>query len=529
MPLSIDFLANVSRFLKGTGDAESALEDVGGALDDLASDAQRQASQTGDHIGSGIQDGTDDAERSVAGLGEKIDALGSADGADKAGDAIASGVDDGTDKAESSVDSLRSKFAELANASKSNSDSVGADLSHSVKKGSEEAEEGVKTAKENIGSNLKEVAASFDGTWSGVAGGAQGLIAEIAEGFGPAGLLAGAIAAGGIGLITSGMEDAEEKTEEAKQKVADLTGELLEAGSSGRRSLDQIQDKLKDLATTTDGQSLTTIWKDAKDAGLDYRGVVGAIVSGNAGDLGKEYDAVKKVTDGYYSELSAYSAGANGQQTALGNLTNKKLDASKRIQDSLRAEQKVAEDAEKAEAAAAAAGLTDYALKKGAIDQIHDAYADAAGEVDKYVDKESGLFDVTAYLKAMHRREEALRDYQETLATSKLSPEAKAYIESQGEEQAALMLAGYKSATDDQREDLNKVWRAAGRENANSYTDALGNISNYDVKPPKLLDPDSEYYKRKIREAQREAQQYLDDHPLRAGAIAYTSYGKPLY
>ena len=39
-PISIDFLSNVSPFLRGTDDVEAALDDVGKSLDDVAKDGK---------------------------------------------------------------------------------------------------------------------------------------------------------------------------------------------------------------------------------------------------------------------------------------------------------------------------------------------------------------------------------------------------------------------------------------------------------------------------------------------------------
>lgn len=523
MAISIDFLSNVSGFLRGTRDVEGALDDVAGTLDDLVPGARRAGDSSGRELASGLTSGGADAERALGDVQGAIDDLS---GKTEAGDQLGAEVKGGGSDAEQAVDSLEAKFRDLASASRSESTKVGSDLSHSVKKGTEEADEGVRTLKENTGSNLKEVAASFDGTWQGVAGGAQGLVAEIAEGFGPAGLIAGAVAAGGLGLIITAIEGGEQKTEEFKGKVAELATQFIETKGDAKRSLQGIEDAITDLATTQDGLNLAEIYKLAKDAGADYRDIVLAIGSGSPKEIARVIGEVQNLKDQH--DIAATAASYHGDKEYAANLQAAK--SARDLGSKLTDLKGIADDAAKAQELAAKAGLTDFALKRKAVEQVHDAYADAAGEVDDYVDKESGLFDVSKYIKAMNKRADALRDYQETLQKSSLSPEARDYIESQGEEQAATLMAGYKRATPDQRDELNQIWTTSGRQSASSYAEALGDdLAGRRIKPPRLLGPDTSAYKAAVQEAREEAQEYLRKHPLQAGAVAYTGYGKPLY
>ena len=111
--------------------------------------------------------------------------------------------------------------------------------------------------------------------------------------------------------------------------------------------------------------------------------------------------------------------------------------------------------------------------KAGLISQIDSAYDEAAGSVSDFVDKESGVFDVTAYIASMQAREQALKDYQSTLAGSGLSSEARTFLNSQGEEAAAQLLAGYKAAGPDQKKELARIWSEAGETSSGEYTTEL--------------------------------------------------------
>jgi hypothetical protein len=524
--VSIDFLANVSKFLRGTDDAQGALDDVASSLDDLAADARSKGDDTGSNLADGIDDGVRRSTSRLDDVGAALDEQAKTTAGQTIGDELRDGVSDGTAKAESAIDGVEGKFRELARAAERDGGSTGTALSSSVKHGTHEAEEGVRTMKENTASNLKEVAASFDGTFEGAAGGAQGLIAEIAEGFGPVGLIAGAVAAGGLGLILTGIGKAQEKTDEYKQDVSDLATELIDTGRKGGRSLGDIGKAIEDLATTQDGTNLVDIWKDAQLAGTDYKDAVIAIASSNPEQIDKVIAKLDKLTDAHDDNSFHVAGYASATDVAAGKVS----DANARLRDKLKETADKARDAEKAQELAAKAGLTDFAIKQGAVDQLKDAFKEAAGGVDDYLDKESGIFNVDKYLRAMEKRQHALQEYAKTLEESDLSPEAKAYIESLGEEQAAALMAGYKGTTKANQHELDSIWTTAGRKSADSYGDALGgSLGDRTVNGPHVRAPSTYDYEQAVKDARARAQQYLRDHPLQAGAVAYDTHGKPIY
>jgi tetratricopeptide (TPR) repeat protein len=283
-----------------------------------------------------------------------------------------------------------------------------------------------------------------------------------------------------------------------------------------------IGDAIKDLATAQDGTNLTDIWKDAQLAGADYKDVVLGIASSNPreidkvikklGELDKAHDAPKATVAGY---ASLANQKADEVRDANGRLIEKLKDVAEK-----------SKDAGKAQELAAKAGLTDFALKQGAIDQVAGAWRDAAGDVDDYIDKESGLFDTGKYIKAMERRQKALEDYAETLEKSDISPEAKAYIESLGEDQAAALMSGYKHTTKANQEKLDEIWTAAGNKSADSYGDALGSsLGDRTVRGPRVKVPALD-----IPSIITDAQNYLDNRPLffRTRVAAPSSIAKPV-
>ena len=106
--------------------------------------------------------------------------------------------------------------------------------------------------------------------------------------------------------------------------------------------------------------------------------------------------------------------------------------------------------------------------KADALSQINDAYDQVVGSVTDYVNAETGILDVEAYLSAIEQRRVALVDYQKNLATANLTPEQKAALNDLGIEAASVFLEAYTSpdTTDDQKRRL-----------AASLTEAAGEAS----------------------------------------------------
>lgn len=165
--ISINFLADVRDFLKGTKNVEDELDDVADSLDDVAKEG-----------------------------------------------------DQATEKLEDS-------FKELAKAAKKSGDDVGDGLKQGFKK----AEDGAQNFKEEANSTAKESAASFDGSAESIIGSFQEIAANAFEGFGPAGAIAGLALAAGIGIATAEFQKSEEAAKLAKERVAELGTAFIESGA----------------------------------------------------------------------------------------------------------------------------------------------------------------------------------------------------------------------------------------------------------------------------------------------------------
>lgn len=187
MPIKIDFVSNVSRFVRGTKDAEKALDDVADSLDDM------------------VKDG-DTAERQ-----------------------------------------LERNFSEIADAAKKADkqiDNIGDDSRKSFGKASGATSE----FKDEAKSNFSEVTSSFDGSMSSIQDLAQGTLGGLAATDLPGVGIAAGIAAAGIGLIASGLQAAEDKRLELEERANDLAQAYIEAGGSVLDSL-TVADRATDILT----------------------------------------------------------------------------------------------------------------------------------------------------------------------------------------------------------------------------------------------------------------------------------------
>lgn len=451
--INIDILANTRDFQRGTKDVERALDDVADALDDVAADTQRSAERAGDALSSGIEDGARDASRAT----------------ERLGDDIGDNVQDGTRDASRATERLERDFRSLASTASRETSGIGDGIGTNVREGTDDAREGIREVGDEAAGTAKETAASFDGSAESITGAFQEIAANAFAGFGPAGLAAGLLAAAGIGLVMAKIEEGKEGSEAYKEKVAQLGDELIETGGAGETSLGYVVDKLKELATTTDEgvDSLSDLRKETREAGRDYKDIAQAY-AGSTDALGK---LVKKEEE-HLEQLEAESQATDQSVTGAYQAAIKKATAQQSIVDKLKEAQTAAKAAEDQEAAYLASGAAEMETKAALIEGLNEAYDEAAGGAEDFINTESGIFDVQGFIDAMATREQSLRDYQETLATAALTPEAKAFISSQGVDSAATFMAGYKTATPAQQAELNRIWTEAGKTSSGSFSGA---------------------------------------------------------
>jgi hypothetical protein len=122
---------------------------------------------------------------------------------------------------------------------KDDSKDAGKAVGKHIKDGADKAGEGFDELKDESKSTAKEAAASF-GSIEDAADALQEVAANAFSGFGPAGMAAGIVAAAGIGLAISALQDNADKINENKEKILGLAQTIKDNGGVFRES-DYIQ------------------------------------------------------------------------------------------------------------------------------------------------------------------------------------------------------------------------------------------------------------------------------------------------
>lgn len=227
-----------------------------------------------DGIKRGVVKPTEDAEKALKKLGD-TDA-----GSDAARD---------IDKLEDALKDAQRESKKLGDAG----DRAGDDIT----KGMRRAEEGVEDFKQEAQQSIKETAASFSDITD-----ATDLLQEVAAnafaGFGPAGMVAGAAAAIGIGAAASGFEAVGEAEQESRERAAEWAQAYVEAGS---RILNSALTVAKQQDIATDPERYKTATDNAKAWGVDVSTAIAAM-AGETWALNAAQDSLatmsQKVADG---------------------------------------------------------------------------------------------------------------------------------------------------------------------------------------------------------------------------------------
>lgn len=395
--ISINFLADVRDFLKGTKNVEDGLDDVADSLDDVAKEGEQATEK--------LEDG----------------------------------------------------FRELAKAAKKSGDDVG----DGFKQGFKKAEDGAQKFKEEANSTAKESAASFDGSAESIVDAFQEIAANAFEGFGAAGAVAGLALAAGIGIATAEFQKSEEAAKAAKERVADLGNAFIESGADVAQ-VEAFKEALKGIVTNADDAAVKV--DDLRKLTKKYGEAVPSVAEFATAYAGNA-DAIELVTEKLEAAIEAEKEKEFRTREGA-NASAKKQDAYQGEIDKLEKIQEEAELAAQIEADWLASGGAEAQAKADAIDTINQAYDDVVGSVTDFINAETGVLDVEAYLAAIDARSKALEDYQTNLAKSGLSTEQKDALNSMGVEAASAWLAGYQSATPEQQKKLKQSLTESAKDNS---------------------------------------------------------------
>lgn len=395
MAIKIEFLAGIFPFLKGTKDMSKALDDVSDSLDDVARDAARAADRAGDDLGDEISDGAKDAEKGV--------------------------------------ERLERTFKDMADTARKESRDAGDSMRRNVRDGSDRAGDAVKEFGDEAKQNISETFSSFRGEAEDFAQIVQDTLGGLVSNLGPAGMIGAAFGALTLGGILAETEQAKERTEEMRQKVAELAEEMIDAEGVGTVSIDNIADRMRAMAIATDegSTSLSQLQKDSKRSVTSFEDLAEAM-AGNVDGLDEMIAKEREVLD----ELEDYNR-------FKGESQKEQAAAQRRIVEGLEDTRIAVQEAADAEAAAAKAGYPEMLAKADAIDALQGELDEAIGSWGDYYDAETGALDPAGYIAAMQARMDATSNFNTNVQTLAkqfgLSFEETQYILDQGVDFAPML------------------------------------------------------------------------------------------
>jgi chromosome segregation ATPase len=404
----------------------------------------------------GIKDGVIEP---LEGAVESIEELG------KSGEDTGDQLTDAMKDAQKKTEILGDEYTEL----RKKIDQIGKQGSDSwkkVKDGSKDAEEGMQDFKSEANQTAKETAASFDGSAESIVDMFQETAANALSGFGPAGAVAGLALAAGIGFATQAFQQSQEDAQKLKEKVSALTDELL---TTDGVSLEYVTEQLHTMATATeDGdKKLKDLKKTSEKASVPFD-IMAEAVAGNQ-------DAIDALLPGLKEQKKAQDdivAAQDSWNTTASTASSKSSEYNAAIKE-LEASQAALTGATDAATLAEQAGYETYRAKAGLVDNLNTAYDDAVGAVGDFVNAESGVLDVEAYLSSIEARQEALRQYQERVASAGLTPEQLTALNDMGTDAAAQFMAGYESASPEQQRRMKGVLDEAAKTSSGSASEII--------------------------------------------------------
>jgi len=416
------------------------------------------------------------------------------------------------------LEKLSDKLAEAAKAAQKAGDSIEKSVGGGTKKGAAQAVDATETVQKEAVANLSETVSSFDGTVSSFAGAIQGTLGGIIQDLSGMGLALGVAGAVGVGYLIKEFEKAEIDAERMKERIGLMAEQLIETGDV---SLSFVIDQMKQLATETeDGVTNLSDLAQIANAAEESLGALATAYAGDSKGLRELVDQ-KKAQLKVEKETAKALADANGEMDAGALAAQGKAQATQVYVEKLDAAAKGAEEAQKAEEDWLAAGGEEMLTKQAMVESINTAYDDAAGSVDDFVNEESKIFDVEAYLTAMHEREQALKNYQETLTTSGLSNEAMNFLNEQGVEAASKMLEGYQSSSPETKAELDRIWSEASKEASGSVQTELDKVIK--KKQTATIGVDVE-----TQQAIKDLEQITKDRAVKVTIDWRDKYGRPV-
>lgn len=370
-------------------------------------------------------------------------------------------LDDVAKSGENDLEKLSDKLKEAKRATDALKDS-GENVGKGVKKGAVEAEQATTVYKKEAISNISEVSSSFTGSWESAVDAVQGTLGGVVQDLSGIGLIAGAAGAVGVGLIGQALIKIEEKAKEAEMRVQEL-GDAFIATRDSSTPLETVIENLKKISKNSDDSraKFKDLREEAKKIGIEAEGLALAY-AGAEKPLKQQLAILQSLEAQTKNNIQAQKNGDKNFDLAA----SQKLAAIQRQIKGLQDVQKETDAAREIEQIYLSTGAGEMQNKVEAIKGINDAYDDAVGSVEDFVNKETGVLDVAAYIKSMEEREVALRNYQTSLAKSGLTDEQKTALNAMGIEASVAWMKGFESATPEQKESMKRFLTESAKESS---------------------------------------------------------------
>ena len=316
--ISIDFAADVTKFIGKTKDIEGALEKVSGSLDDMAREAQRSGDKAAEGLDQITADGAVAELRELAAeakaSGSKLELVYSAaadeveasmkamatkaedrleeisDAAKDVGKDLDKHLSDGAKDAESAAEKLEATFKGAFDKVKGDAKNAGDSVGDDTERGMRKAAQATDNFKNEAKANLSESVSSFRGDLEDIPQIAQDILGGVIPDLGAVGAGVAAAGAAAIGIAVQQMQNLADKINESKEKMGELVLTFAEAGE-GMESVDFV-DQMRDWAIEIqDARSWFELWQEdavnnfenvqraSKEAGVDIRDFWQALTS----------------------------------------------------------------------------------------------------------------------------------------------------------------------------------------------------------------------------------------------------------
>lgn len=406
-----------------TGDFERGIKN--GVLEPLenAADTLKDLATAGKDSGSALETSMRGAQKDTVRLNDEYEQLGrEIRNTGRRGRDLGDGVKDGSRTAERSVEGVEQALDDMGDEAKRTAREAGTAMKRDMTDGANGASEAVSEFGDEAVQNISETFSSFRGETEDFVQIAQDTFGGIISSLGPLGFAAGAAGALGIGLFMGGLEKAEEQSDAFKERVAELTTELIEIGDDPAAAVGKIAEKLRELATETEEgkTALADLHAASKFTFTGYKQLADA-ATGYGDNLDK---IVKAEKNRLAAAEAAYNSDKRWDSEKTARLKEQR-DGLRTAVDALGGLKDATDEAAAAEEAWLASNGPAYEARANALETIQGELDQTISSWGDYVNAETGAIDPAAYIAGMAKRREGIANFntnvQDMAAKFKLS------------------------------------------------------------------------------------------------------------